>query len=151
MGEIKRMSGQIRVGLCCKFFRAPIRFKVTTAAAVRKLPPDERRRYLSELALANARALAQAIEYCANHGIGSFRILSPILPLRTHPEFGYDVLDLPRSVEIVDEFRRCGDLARRRNIRTGFHPDQFIVLNSPNEETVRRAIADLDAQAEIAE
>ena len=31
-----------------------------------------------------------------------------------------------------------------RNIRLTFHPDQFVVLNSPKEEVVERSIADLE-------
>ena len=64
-------------------------------------------------------------QYCSNHGIGCFRINSQILPIKTHPEVGYDLGDLPGGEQIVDQFRRCGEFARANRLRTTFHPDQF--------------------------
>lgn len=140
-----------RLGLCCQFVRAPIRFATTTAAALRRLPRSRQLDRLSDLCAANAAALLAALEFCDARDIGSFRILSPILPLRTHPTVGYRIEDLPRADEIVESFRRCGAFARRRDIRTGFHPDQFVVLNSPDDGIVARSVADIESQAEIAE
>lgn len=140
-----------RLGLCCQFIRAPIRFATTTAAALQRRPRAAQLERLADLALANADALLEALRYCAAHGIGSFRILSPILPLKTHPMVGYRVEQLPRADEIVARFRSCGEFARQHDIRTGFHPDQFVVLNAPDEVIVQRAVADIESQAEIAE
>lgn len=140
-----------RLGLCCQFIRAPIRFAATTAAALQRRPRCAQLERLAELALANADALLEALRYCADHGIGSFRILSPILPLKTHPIVGYRVEQLPRADEIVARFRRCGEFARQHDIRTGFHPDQFVVLNAPDDAIVQRSVADIESQAEIAE
>ena len=36
-------------------------------------------------------------------------------------------------------------------LRTTFHPDQFVVLNSPKPEVVEHSIAELAYQAEVAE
>jgi UV DNA damage endonuclease len=119
--------------------------------ALRKRSRAEQLERLSALCRANASALLEALTYCAAHQIGSFRILSQVLPLRTHPEVGYRVEDLPESRAIVASFRACGAFARANGIRTGLHPDQFVVLNSPDPEVVRRSVEDLDAQAEIAE
>ncbi len=79
------------------------------------------------------------------------RILSPILPVKTHPTIGYRVEELPGADGIVAQFRRCGEFARAQGIRTGFHPDQFVVLNSPDETIVARSVADIESQSEIAE
>ena len=106
---------------------------------------------LSALCLANADALLEALRFCARNGIGCFRINSQILPVKTHAEQGYDVLDLPDGDEIVRRFRSCGGFARDHQIRTCFHPDQFVVLNSPRPEVVERSIAELEYQAEVAE
>ena len=32
------------------------------------------------------------------------------------------------------------------DVRTGFHPDQFVVLNSPDPDVVARSLEDLEAQ-----
>ncbi|MEZ6047379.1 MAG: hypothetical protein R3C11_17710 [Planctomycetaceae bacterium] len=52
---------------------------------------------------------------------------------------------------MLDQFHACGEFARQQNIRTCFHPDQFVVLNSPKEEVVSRSIEELEYQAEVAE
>ncbi|HEV2692708.1 MAG TPA: UV DNA damage repair endonuclease UvsE [Verrucomicrobiae bacterium] len=144
-------SGGLRLGLCCQFAEQPIKFRVATATAMQRLSRREQLARFAELCTGNAGALLAALQYCAAQGIGSFRILSPIMPVKTHPTVGYRVEDLPGADEIVAEFRRCGEFARAQGIRTGFHPDQFVVLNSPEAEIVARSVADIESQAEIAE
>ena len=99
----------------------------------------------------NARALEKALGFCRDHGIGAFRINSQILPLKTHPEVGYSIKDLPDHHEIEAAYRACGRFCREYDIRTSFHPDQFIVLSSPDPGVVKRSIADLVYHAEVAE
>jgi UV DNA damage endonuclease len=141
----------LRLGLCCQFLQQPIKFRVTTATAMQRLPRREQLARFTELCAGNAEALLAALQFCAARGIGSFRILTPIMPVKTHPTVGYRVEELPGADEIVAQFRRCGEFARANNIRTGFHPDQFVVLNSPDADIVARSIADIEAQAELAE
>lgn len=141
----------LRLGLCCQFAREPIKFRTATATALLKLARDERLRRLSELCLANAEALLASLRYCAARGIGAFRINSQVLPVKTHPEAGYAVTDLPDADRITKAFRECGAFARTHGIRLSFHPDQFVVLNSPNPVTLSRSLAELDYQAEVAE
>jgi len=141
----------LRLGLCCQFAEEPIAFRVTTATALQRLPRPAQLQRLADLALGNARSLLDALRFCAAKGIGSFRILSPILPLKTHPTVGYRVEELPDAEGVVSAFRACGEEARRLGVRTGFHPDQFVVLNSPDEGIVERSLADLESQAELAE
>jgi UV DNA damage endonuclease len=140
-----------RLGLCCQFAAAPIKFRTTTAAALVRLPRAAQLARLAELARANADALLAALDFCRAHRIGSFRIISSLLPLRTHPTVGYHVADLPDADALVARLLLCGDFAREHGIRTGFHPDQFVVLSSPNPDVVERSLADLEAQAELAE
>jgi UV DNA damage endonuclease len=141
----------IRLGLCCLFMEEPIQFRTTTVTAMLRLSTAERGARLSGICLHNARTLQQAVKYCSEHGIGAFRILSQILPVKTHLQAGYRVADLPGGHEIIETFREAGNLARCHGVRLSFHPDQFVVLNSPNPETVARSLAELDYQAEVAE
>lgn len=141
----------IRFGLCCIFRKEPIRFRRTTAKYLNTLPSEERKRYLSGLCRHNAQSLLEALRFCNKNGISDFRINSQILPVKTHPEVGYHIEELPGYQQIVDTFKRCGFYSRKHDLRTTFHPDQFIVLSSPNEEVVQRAVADLVYHAEIAE
>lgn len=140
----------IRFGLCCIFREQPIRFRRATAKHMEALSQKKQRHRLSELCLQNANSLLKALNYCHDQGIGDFRINSQILPLKTHPAVGYDVTDLPNAENIIHTFQACGRFCRRNDIRTTFHPDQFIVLNSPSPVVVERSIADLTYQAQVA-
>ncbi len=146
-----RHPGRIRLGLCCQFSQAPIKFRTTTATALARLPRRDQLVRLAELCHHNADSLLAALEFCAAHGIGAFRIQSQILPVKTHPQAGYRIEELPEAKDIVMRFQRCGAFAKEKNIRTGFHPDQVVVLNSPDRGVVGRAVADLEYQAEVAE
>jgi UV DNA damage endonuclease len=141
----------LRFGLCCQFRDQPIKFRTTTATSLARMSRADALAKVSRLCLDNAAALQAALEFCATHGIGSFRILSQILPVKTHPDVGYDIAELPDADVIVRRFRECGAFAATHGLRTGFHPDQFVVLNSPRAELVAASIRELDAQAEVAE
>jgi UV DNA damage endonuclease len=115
-----------------------------------RLGRRERLARLAELCLVNADALLSALGYCAAHGIGAFRVNSQILPVKTHPTAGYEVEELPGSRTMVARYRQCGAFAREHGLRLSFHPDQFVVLNSPNPRTLASSLAELDYQAEVA-
>lgn len=141
----------IRLGLCCKFREEPIKFRTTTARHIVSLSPAARIKKVSQLCLDNAYALLMAINYCHSNRIGSFRVNSQILPLKTHPDLSYDIKQLPQADEIESVFRQCGLVAAKNNIRLTFHPDQFILLSSPNKEVTRKSIQELEYQAEVSE
>lgn len=148
MDELGNMT---RLGLCCIFRDEPIKFRTTTATVNRKLKRSVALAKLSELCMTNADALRAALQFCADNGIGCFRINSQIFPLKTHPECGYEVSDLPEGDEIVRRFRACGKFVRKHKLRTCFHPDQFVVMNSPRPDVVANSISELEYQCEVAE
>jgi UV DNA damage endonuclease len=141
----------IRFGLCCIFRKEPIKFRRTTAKYLQTFRRNQQLEYLAEICLHNARALHKALEYCRDHDIKDFRINSQILPLITHPDTGYRMDDLPFHEQIVQTFKDAGRFCQKHNIRTTFHPDQFILLSSPKREVVQRSVADLIYQAEVAQ
>jgi len=101
--------------------------------------------------LQNAQSLLSAIEYCSKNAIGSFRINSRILPLKTHPDFGYNIQQLPQAQAIEKAFKLCGQRAQASGIRLTFHPDQFVLLSSPTKDVTRKSIEELEYQAEVCE
>ena len=141
----------MRLGLCCKFLEEPIRFRTTTATALLRMERRAALEKVSHLCMENAEALLRALMFCHDNGIGAFRINSQILPVKTHPQVGYKVGELPNNRSIRKRFRACGAFARANNIRTLFHPDQFIVLSSADRALVSRSVNDLKYQAEVAE
>ncbi len=141
----------IRFGLCCIFKEHPVRFRRTTAKYLEKFPREVQKQRLAELCMINAQSLIKSLQFCKDNQIGSFRINSQILPLKTHPTVGYDVEELPDGEQIVQAYKNCGDFSRKHDIRTTFHPDQFVILSSPRPEVVEKSIADLAYQAEVAQ
>ncbi len=141
----------IRLGLCCMFRDEPIKFVTTTATAISKLKRDVALAKLSNLCLHNAEALFASLQFCAEHDIGCFRVNSQILPIKTHPDVGYQIEQLPAAEEIVARFQQCRELAAKNNLRTCFHPDQFVVLNSQRPDVVAKSITEIEYQAEVAE
>jgi UV DNA damage endonuclease len=141
----------IRFGLCCIFREHPVTFRKTTAKYLARFSEDDRRNRLAQLCAGNAESLRKALVFCRENKIGSFRINSQILPLKTHPDTGYDIFDLPGAENIVAAFKACGAFSLKHDIRTTFHPDQFIILSSPHPDVVRRSVADLVYQAQVAE
>lgn len=140
-----------RLGLCCMFRDQPIKFVTTTATAIGKMKRPDALAKLSRLCMENADALLVALQFCADNGIGCFRINSQILPIKTHPGCGYDVTDLPEGDEIVRRFKACGTFVKKHKLRTCFHPDQFVVLNSQRPDVVEKSVQELEYQAEVAE
>ena len=141
----------IRLGLCCTFAEQSIKFRNTTVKAIMAMERAEALAKLSRLCMVNAEALLESLQFCVSNGIGCFRINSQILPIKTHADCGYDMSDLPKGAEIVEKFKKCGEFAKSHGLRTCFHPDQFVVLNSPRPDVVERSITELEYQAEVAE
>ena len=149
--SVEKAIVMIRLGLCCMFRDEPIKFVTTTATAIGKMKRPEALVKLSRLCMENADSLLAALQFCADNGIGCFRVNSQILPIKTHPTCGYGVHDLPDGDEIVRRFKECGKFATKHNLRTCFHPDQFVVLNSPRPDVVEKSVLELEYQAEVAE
>lgn len=64
----------MRLGLCCLFRDQPIKFGTTTATALARMKRPDALAKLALLCLNNANALLAALRFCAEHGIGCFRI-----------------------------------------------------------------------------
>jgi len=145
-------SGSLpRLGLCCAFVQEPIHFRRTTARYITTLKPGKRHEFLWQIAADNVRALALAINWCAAHRIGAFRLNSEILPLATHPQVGYQLDELDQTGELRTAFVDAGVQASQRQVRLSFHPDQFVVPGSLREDVVQSSLAELEHQALVAE
>ncbi len=141
----------LRLGLCCIFREAPIRFRRTTAKALAGLDRPGQLARLNELCMHNARSLLAALQESHRLGFGAFRILSQIFPLFTHPVVGYRLDDLPDGERIAELLDRAREFRASRNLRLSFHPDQFVLLSSPKPEVLKASIAELEYQAMVAE
>ncbi len=139
----------LRLGLCCIFSQAPIKFRTTTAAYLSRI--EEPYHHLARLISDNIASLKQALVYCATQSIGSFRLSSQFFPLCSHPDWTYRLEDLPHGDVLIDQLTMCRQEKERYGLRLTLHPDQFIVLNSPKKEVVNNALAELAYQARLAD
>ena len=94
--------------------------------------------------LNNVQVTRLAILHCWENKWG-YRVSSNLFPVLTHPEFGYDISDVPQYEAIMKTFN---DTAWENNnfwgVRLSTHPDQFNVLASENEASVDKTIAELN-------
>lgn len=143
----------VRLGLCCSFMEFPIKYRTTTARYLTTLRDKGKnpREYISELIAINISSLEKSIDYCSKEKIGSFRINSGFYPVCTHPDFSYALEDLPNHSFLMDRLQKIKKLAKAHNIRLTFHPDQFVVLNSPKEDVLTHSIAELEYHGALAE
>ncbi|GAB3821858.1 UV DNA damage repair endonuclease UvsE [Pontibacter rugosus] len=92
----------------------------------------------------NLACLRRILEYNVQHGLYFFRLSSDLVPFASHEINKYNWQEHFKLT-----FRRLGAYIKNNNIRISMHPDQFVVLNSPKEETVRNSIAELVYQGSI--
>jgi UV damage endonuclease UvdE len=78
------------------------------------------------------------------------RLSSDICPLWTHAEwrYFYKRLDVIRYMEM--HFSKIGEIARSKQVRLSFHPGQFCVLASDNQQTVENSIEEFEYHAAMA-
>ncbi len=140
----------IRLGLCCLFRQAPIKFSATTARSLLRLDRDAQLARLDRLCLENTLALLAALEEVKRLGFGAFRVLSTLFPLYTHPDVGYQLEQLPSARQIFDILQQVRIRKEYYHLRLSFHPDQFVLLSSPRPEVTASSIDELVYQAKLA-
>ncbi len=102
---------------------------------------DER---LDETITSNLSCLKKILSHNVLHGLFFFRITSDLVPFASHP-----VCTFPWQEHFSDEFRRIGEYIRSHRVRVSLHPDQFVLLNTPDPGILERSIADLRYQVKI--
>lgn len=101
---------------------------------------------LKDIISYNLDSLENIINYNIKNNIKLFRISSDLIPFGSSP-----VNKINWESIFRDKFKVIADKIKLGNIRVSMHPGQYTVLNSPNDEVVKRAIADLDYHAKILE
>ena len=101
--------------------------------------------YASELILENLRNLTKIVSWNNQNEIKVYRMSSNMFPWMSEYEF----TDLPDYDKICNLLKGIGTLAMENGQRLSFHPGQFCVLASPNEEVVLNAMNELDKSAQI--
>lgn len=90
--------------------------------------------------------LAGVFDYLESVDIRMYRMASALVPYGSHP-------DMPQFHGQVEECHgqldSLGRRARAAGIRLSFHPGQYVVLNSEDEQVRRSAVLDLELHASV--
>jgi UV DNA damage endonuclease len=92
----------------------------------------------------NLDCLERILEFNQANGLLFFRITSDLVPFASHP-----VCVFPWQEEFASRFFALGEFIRRHGMRISMHPDQFTLINSPDEGIFRRSVAELDYHARV--
>ncbi len=92
----------------------------------------------------NLDCLETILKYNIDNNVSFFRITSDLVPFASHP-----ICKFNWQEHFKEDFVRIGELIQKNNIRISMHPDQFIVLNSPDENIFQRSTKELLYHAQI--
>lgn len=94
----------------------------------------------------NLDCLIQMLKFNVEHHLLFFRITSDLIPFASHPICTFDWVHY-----FSDIFLEIGEFIQKHQIRISMHPDQFIVLNSPRFDVVKRSIDELQYHSDVLE
>jgi len=92
----------------------------------------------------NLHCLATILNYNIKNNLLFFRITSDLIPFASHPICQFNWQEYFKY-----EFEEIGKTIQENKIRISMHPDQFIVLNSKNQDVVKRSIAELHYHTQV--
>lgn len=92
----------------------------------------------------NLACLKKILEYNEKHNLLFFRITSDLVPFASHPACTF-----PWQDHFSGEFGQIGEYIRKYRFRISMHPDQFVLLNTPDGGVLRRSIAELVYQVRV--
>ena len=92
----------------------------------------------------NIGCLQKTLEYNVKNNLLFFRIGSGLIPFASH-----EVCKFNWQKEFKKEFQEIGNFIKKHNMRISMHPDQFVLINSPNKEIVERSFAELRYHCEV--
>ncbi len=99
---------------------------------------------VAEILEMNLLCLKRILEYNAAHSIRFFRVTSDLVPFASHPVCRY-----PWQEKFASAFSEIGSFIHKEGIRVSMHPDQFTLINSPDQGVHERSVAELKYHAEV--
>jgi UV DNA damage endonuclease len=94
---------------------------------------------LERIALSNLEHILRILRHNAANDIRFFRLTSKIIPLANHEE----LLDWDYMQPLTEPLKKIGEYAKEQRMRLDFHPDYFVLLNSPKSDILKNSIRTL--------
>lgn len=99
---------------------------------------------LKEKVKENLDCLYKILQFNVDHKLLFFRIGSQLIPFASHP-----ICKFNWKKYFKKDFEKIGNYIKKNKIRISMHPNQFTVLNSPNEEIVKKSIKEIEYHCDI--
>jgi UV DNA damage endonuclease len=99
---------------------------------------------LRETVSGNLDCLRRTLLWNRERGILYFRITSDLVPFASHP-----VMDFPWQEAFREDLASLGRLIKRHRMRVTMHPDQFVLLNTPDRRVLENSLGELSYHAEL--
>lgn len=136
----------IHLGLCCinTILRAQKPPVFSSRSIILKTFETKGIEYLKEKIVQNLKDTIVMIEWNYKHGIHVFRLSSDLFPHKSNPrapDYSYDF-----AIELLQQI---GLKAKQYNQRLTFHPGQFDVIGTPNQEVFQHTLIDLKHHADL--
>jgi UV DNA damage endonuclease len=111
--------------------------KTMTFAQFKKINDREAAlRKLERIALINLHNTMRLLKHNVASDIHFYRLTSRLIPLANHEE----LLDWDYMKPLRDLLREIGNFAKRHEMRIDFHPDHFVLINSPQSSILRNSV-----------
>lgn len=138
----------IQLGLCCintklRSQKPPI---FSSRKCIIKTIENKGIDYLKDQIIQNLEDTLKLIKWNEKNGIKVFRLSSELFPHKSNPkvqEYDYEFA--------TDLLTKIGKKAKKYNQRLTFHPGQYNVVGSPNENSFNQTVKDLTYHAEVLE
>ncbi|WP_342431466.1 UV DNA damage repair endonuclease UvsE [Neobacillus sp. FSL H8-0543] len=100
---------------------------------------DAALRKLEKISLENLHNTLRLLKHNAASDIHFYRLTSRLIPLANHEE----LLDWDYMKPLKEMLVEIGNYAKKHKIRIDFHPDHFVLINSPKEHIFKNSIRTL--------
>lgn len=91
---------------------------------------------LERIARSNLETTLRLLKHCVASEIHFYRLTSKLVPLATHEA----LYDWNYISPILDELREIGTFVKEHDLRVDFHPDHFVLINSPKSEVLKNSV-----------
>jgi len=141
---------RIRLGLCCEnnFLRAQKETVFCSRSCTLSTYRSKGKQEAIDRAMKNVKDLDKLMLWNKEHYIDVLRISSQLFPHYTNIR-NIEEKDRYSLTYFEKELKRLGDLSKKLNKRLTFHPGQFNVVGSPNEQVFKSTCEDLKMHADI--
>jgi UV DNA damage endonuclease len=102
-------------------------------------------RKLERIAKSNLQNCLRLLKHNVAHEIRFFRFSSKLIPLANHPELA----DWNFMRPLKEDLKLLGDYIKENDLRVDFHPDHFVLLNSPDDEILKNSIKTLQMHKKL--